>query len=127
MTEQKGRAVEKKERNRPLRVKRCRQTKNLHQDYNTRNKKCQAIFFVAVFLILSAVTALSVVGAIKRDNYELVPLEYKVKSGDTLWSIAQEHKPGDVLMQDYMAFVYEHNDNKMIYPGDTVIIAEVVK
>lgn len=62
------------------------------------------------------------------DVPEYIPVEHKVRSGETLWSIAKEYKPDDITMQEYMAWVYEQNGHGgNIYPGDVVIMAEVVR
>jgi LysM repeat protein len=62
------------------------------------------------------------------DVPEYVPIEHHVRRGETLWSIAQQYKPDDITMQEYMAWVYEQNGHGgNIYPGDVVIMAEVVR
>ena len=62
------------------------------------------------------------------DVPEYVPIEHHVRHGETLWSIAKQYKPDDITMQEYMAWVYEQNGHDgNIYPGDVVIMAEVVR
>jgi nucleoid-associated protein YgaU len=62
------------------------------------------------------------------DVPEYVPIEHHVRRGETLWSIAKQYKPDDITMDEYMAWVYEQNGHGgNIYPGDVVIMAEVVR
>jgi LysM repeat protein len=91
------------------------------KNYNTRFSKKQVVLAI-LFLFVLASTLLIVVDS---DAENFVPVEHKVTHGDTLWSIAKEYKPDNMTMDTYMAWVYEHNDGGMIYPGDTVIMAEV--
>lgn len=91
------------------------------KNYSTHFCKKQVVLTI-LFLFVLASTLLIVVDF---DAENFVPVEHKVTYGDTLWSIASEYKPEDMTMDTYMAWVYEHNDGGMIYPGDTVIMAEV--
>lgn len=91
------------------------------KNYSTRFGKKQVVF--TTFFVMVVLTAWVVSGFTKTK--ELVPVEHKVTYGDTLWNIAEQYKPDDMTMDRYMAWVYEHNECGMIYPGDTVIMAEV--
>ncbi len=62
-----------------------------------------------------------------KPDIDYIPTNHTVTYGDTLWSIAKQYKPDNVLMQDYMLWVYEHNDNKVLIPGDIVVMAKVVQ
>jgi LysM repeat protein len=93
------------------------------KNYSTRFGKKQVVFTILFFIVLAS-TLLIVVDS---DTETFVPVEHKVTYGDTLWGIASEYKPEDMTMDEYMSWVYEHNDSGMIHPGDTVIMAEVVK
>lgn len=93
------------------------------KNYNTRFFKKQVVLTI-LFLFVLASTLFIVVDS---DAENFVPVEHKVTYGDTLWSIAKEYKPDNMTMDRYMAWVYDHNDGGMIYPGDVVIMAEVVK
>jgi LysM repeat protein len=94
-----------------------------HKEYTTSFIKKQVVLTILVFVVL----ALTVLAIADNETKEFVPVEHKVTYGDTLWSIASEYKPEDMTMDRYMAWVYDHNDGGMIYPGDTVIMAEVVE
>ena len=96
---------------------------NPRPDYNTGFKKKQVIAVIISVLILLLLT----IKVMSDTKAEFIPIEHKVSSGDTLWSIAKEYKPDDVTMDEYMAWVYDHNDGGMIYPGDVVMMAEVKK
>ena len=93
------------------------------KNYTTRFFKKQVVLTILFFIVLAS----TILFAFDSGTESFVPVEHKVTYGDTLWSIASEYKPEDMTMDTYMAWVYEHNDGGMIYPGDTVIMAEVVK
>ena len=100
---------------------------NPRKDYITKFSTIQVViaFFSAIALVL--LTAWAIIDICSTNTAEFVPVEHKVKPGETLWNIAEEYKPDDISMDRYMAWVYEHNDYDVIYPGDTVIMAEVIK
>lgn len=91
------------------------------KNYSTHFCKKQVVLTILFFLVL----ALTILLVVDSDTQNFVPVEHKVTYGDTLWSIAKEYKPGNMTMDRYMAWVYEHNDGGVIYPGDVVIMAEV--
>jgi nucleoid-associated protein YgaU len=98
---------------------------NPHNDYITAKNKKQVLYIIFFAIITLIFTFWVFAGP--NTTINLVPIEHKVTYGDTLWSIAKEYKPDNMTMDTYMAWVYEHNDGGMIYPGDTVIMAEVVE
>ena len=123
--------IDKKKSSRPAgtetATKMCENAKNSHTDYNTQFKKMQglvAIFAIIILLILTIWVAIDVSA---QNSARLQPIEHKVTYGETLWSIAEKYRPEDMTKDRYMAWVYEHNDGGMIYPGDVVIMAEVAK
>ena len=80
--------------------------------------------FVKIFTIL--LVSLTVYGAIcVFDRAEFTPIKHKVRSGETLWSIARDSQPDCVSFQEYWTWVCEHNNGADIKPGDIVIMAEV--
>ena len=90
--------------------------------FNTKLIKMQGVFnTILIVSLLVIVTMLYV----ESDQREYIPIEHTVSSGETLTTIAYKYKPDDVVLQDYMAWVYEHNESGIIYPGDKVIMAEV--
>ena len=98
----------------------------LHKYFNTIKTILQVILAILTVSLLLWLT----VTVIKEicDVPEFVPIEHHVRRGETLWSIAQQYKPDDITMQEYMAWVYEQNGHGgNIYPGDVVIMAEVVR
>jgi nucleoid-associated protein YgaU len=80
-------------------------------------------YFFAVFCIISMF--LCVKNVYDARHPQLIEEKYIVRSGDTLWSIAEKHKPDSMVMGDYMAFLYEKNGYGYIYPGDRVTIGVV--
>lgn len=94
-----------------------------HKEYSTPFSKKQVVFTILLFVVM----ALTVLVVADSETAKFVPVEHKVTYGDTLWTIAEQYKPDDMTMDNYMAWVYKHNDSSVIYPGDTVIMAEVVK
>ena len=96
---------------------------NPRKDYTTQKRRKQVVF--TTFFVMVVLTAWVVSGFTKTK--ELVPVEHKVTYGDTLWNIAKQYKPDDMTMDAYMSWVYKHNEGGTIYPGDTVIMAEVIE
>ena len=94
--------------------------------YITLFGKKQVVISIILVLILILLT-IKVIGDVFTPSRTFIPVKHKVTYGDTLWGIAKEYKPEDMTMDRYMAWVYDHNDCGMISPGDTVIMAEVVK
>lgn len=108
-------------------TKKCEIEKDSRTDYTTQFKKMQVVVAIFATILLTIITIITAIDVIAQENVELKPIEHKVTYGDTLWDIAKEYKPDSMTMDRYMAWVYEHNDGGYIYPGDTVIMAEVVK
>ena len=52
----------------------------------------------------------------EEKGYELT--NYIVRTGDTLWSIAEKYAPDDMDIREYIYFMEEDNsiENKSIYP-----------
>lgn len=52
----------------------------------------------------------------EEKGYELT--NYIVRTGDTLWSIAEKYAPDDMDIREYIYFIEEDNsiENKSIYP-----------
>lgn len=51
--------------------------------------------------------------------------QYNVCPGDSLWTIAESYKPGDVKIRDYMWEIEKSNPNVNFYnlqPGDIVML-----
>lgn len=49
--------------------------------------------------------------------------QYIIKSNDTLWSIAKEHKPGSMRYDTYIYQIQKINNiDSVIYPGDVIEI-----
>lgn len=95
---------------------------NPHKNYITSKTKKQVVSIIFLALILAVLTVWAV-----QTEPELVPIEHKVTSGETLTSIIYKYKPDDFSFQKYREWVFDHNKSGMIYPGDTVIMAEVVR
>lgn len=92
--------------------------KILRKHYTTNRAKKQVLFAGVACVIVLTISTL----AFSCSKTELVPTEYKVTYGDTLWSIAEKYKPDGMTMDEYMSFVYKHNKGGLIYPGDIVIV-----
>ena len=84
----------------------------------------KVLSFVKGFLIISMILVMTatIITTHMSRNPELEVTHHRVSSGESLWSIAEEYKPDGMSMGDYMAWVYEHNDGGMIYPGDVVVM-----
>ena len=97
--------------------------KTPHKNYITKFSQKQVIWAIILVSLLLMFT----IRVMSDTKTELIPVEHTVTYGDTLWTIAKQYKPDSMTMDEYMAWVYDHNDGGMIYPGDTVIMAEVAK
>ena len=104
------------------RAVRKRHKHKIHINYITLFKILQVAFFTVFAVLLTVVIA--IYATAPEPQYKA--FKYNVSSGDTLWSIAKRFKPENVTMQDYMGWVYEHNDGGIIYPGDVVIMAQAI-
>lgn len=96
-----------------------------HRDYTTTSRSMQVVTVILFALLLTVLTIWVVLDVRAQRSTEFTPVEHKVSDGDTLWSIAKQYKPDDMTMDEYMAWVYDHNDDGMIRAGDEVIMAEV--
>lgn len=98
----------------------------LHKYSTTFKNILQVILAILTVSLLLGLMVTVIKGIF--DVPEYVPIEHHVRRGETLWSIAKQYKPDDITMQEYMAWVYEQNGHDgNIYPGDVVIMAEVVR
>jgi LysM repeat protein len=98
----------------------------LHKYSTTFKNILQVILAILTVSLLLGLMVTVIKGIF--DVPEYVPIEHHVRRGETLWSIAKQYKPDDITMQEYMAWVYEQNGHGgNIYPGDVVIMAEVVR
>ena len=100
-----------------------RHTHKLHINYNTLFEILQVVGFI--FFTVLLIVVIAKYATAPKPQYEA--FEHRVSSGETLWSIAERYKPDGVTMQDYMGWVYAHNEGGFIYPGDVVIMAEVIE
>ena len=68
-----------------------------------------------ILLIVVVVIAISLSNK-EEKGYELT--NYIVRTGDTLWSIAEKYAPDDMDIREYIYFIEEDNsiENKSIYP-----------
>lgn len=74
-----------------------------------------------ILLIVIVITAIRLLS--KEDKgYELT--NYIVRTGDTLWSIAETYAPEDMDIREYIYFIEEDNEltNKIIYPNMNLTI-----
>lgn len=78
-------------------------------------------------MVTGIILIMIVIIAIRLSNkeekgYELT--NYIVRTGDTLWSIAETHAPEDMDIREYIYFIEEDNEltNKIIYPNMNLTI-----
>lgn len=70
---------------------------------------------VGILLIVIVIIAIRLSNK-EEKRYELT--NYIVRTGDTLWSIAEKYAPDDMDIREYIYFIEEDNsiENKSIYP-----------
>ena len=70
---------------------------------------------VGILLIVIVIIAIRLSNK-EEKGYELT--NYIVRTGDTLWSIAEKYAPDDMDIREYIYFIEEDNsiENKSIYP-----------
>ena len=75
------------------------------------------LVLVLVLLLASAVQATS-------RGEDQTTVDYRVRSGDTLWVIAEEHGPQSGDVRDVIAVIQDLNDleTALIYPGQVLQI-----
>jgi len=96
--------------------------KKIRIDYTTLKCRLQAIFLAAVTVLLIIVVTYKATAPSPTYN----SVEYRVKSGDTLWTLADEYCPDSMDKREWIHKVMRDNDIVgYIYPGDTVVMAEV--
>ena len=76
---------------------------------------------IAMILIVVVITAIRLSNK-EEKGYELT--NYIVRTGDTLWSIAETHATEDMDIREYSYFIEEDNElkNKLIYPNMNLTI-----
>jgi len=77
---------------------------------------------IAVILLIVIVTTAIRLSSKEDKGYELT--NYIVRTGDTLWSIAETYAPEDMDIREYIYFIEEDNEltNKIIYPNMNLTI-----
>ena len=76
---------------------------------------------IALFVIIVVIIAIRLSNK-EEQEYELT--NYIVRSGDTLWSIAEKYAPEEMDIREYIYFIQEDNEliNKTIYPNMNLTI-----
>ena len=82
---------------------------------------------LAITLIISTLIPVFVISAKTNVAVTADGLYYRnvlIAEGDSLWSLAEEHKPGDIPIRAYIKTVMELNGLKSerIYEGDYIIL-----
>ena len=77
------------------------------------------ITFLAVVLLF----AILILYQCSRPKLEVQEIqEYEVQSGETLWSIASDHRPSSMSIQEYIYNLrtYNHKTDCTIYPNEVL-------
>lgn len=86
---------------------------------NTKVKKILTVVIITVLVIFSALMFRFRAGI----TPDLEPVKYKVRSGDTLWDIAEINCPDEMDIREYIYRIYSQNDiSATIYPGQVITI-----
>ncbi len=94
---------------------------NQHPHYNTNIAKKQAV----LAFIVCSITLIAINILYTQPKSTVSAGVHKVRNGETLWSIARDYKPEGLSFEEHWNWVCQHNESALIYPGDTVKIAEV--
>jgi hypothetical protein len=89
--------------------------------YRVKSKARFMTFITALLVAVVIISGFALSGGVsgtEKQTYEAV----MIKSGDTLWSIAREHKPADKSIRQYIADIKTINDMAPgnIYPGQVI-------
>jgi nucleoid-associated protein YgaU len=93
--------------------------------YRVKSKARFMTFITALIVAAVIISGFALSGGVsgtEKQTYKTVT----IKSGDTLWSIAQEYKPADISIRQYIAEITEINDISPgeIYPGQIISITQ---
>ncbi|NLK21076.1 MAG: LysM peptidoglycan-binding domain-containing protein [Epulopiscium sp.] len=81
------------------------------------------VLFICSIQIFSIVFIYSSTGNQRNSPIERYE-QISIRRGDSLWKIAQNHKPQDLSTSKYVAYIKEFNHLKSneLYAGDSIII-----
>jgi LysM repeat protein len=94
--------------------------------YRVKSKARFMTFITALIVTAVIISGFALSGGVsgtEKQTYEAVT----IKSGDTLWSIAREHKPADRSIRQYIADIRAINDISPgnIYPGQVIEVPAI--
>lgn len=87
-------------------------------------------FFLVMFLVGILIAGILFTCAKVKSNrineqfQNVKYIEYRVKTGDTLWGISKEYNKFDISTQDYISKIFRMNNlhTEMIQDGSTLIL-----
>lgn len=94
-------------------------------DFDTRRRLLYVLWLAAI--VLTALVLLYVAEIDRTRTLEsFVPVERKIKCGETVWEIADEYVPRGFDKREYIAICEHVNGKNLSYvvPGETVIFYE---
>lgn len=92
------------------------------QKLKAQRSRALLLMFILIFIISTIVFSLSANSADKHGVKAIT-----VKAGDTLWSIAKEHKPDGIEISEYVYEISKNNGigNSPIYVGQTIYVPDI--
>lgn len=86
------------------------------------------VVLTLVMLLLALCLGVEIESAVNKNNeINTEKFVYKVRAGDTMWSVGQKFKPEKSTMREYMNEIYRLNGRREIYPGDELIFVREVE
>jgi hypothetical protein len=84
--------------------------------------KARFLTFITVAAVIAAILGATAFGGSVSGKEKQVYRDVVVRSGDTVWSIACEHKPADTPIRRYVSEIESINgiDSGMIHPGQII-------
>ncbi|WP_169445318.1 LysM peptidoglycan-binding domain-containing protein [Paenibacillus terrigena] len=96
----------------------------VNRDSFLKKKVVQVVLFLVLVCSLTSMGLLNAFAADTREGERNanVPLQVVVSSGDTLWAIANEHKPAGMDVRNYIEMIKDLNGkrNSSIQSGEVI-------
>ena len=98
--------------------------KKLRRQQKLKAQRSKALLLLVVLIFIISTIAFSL-SANSEDKHGVKAIT--IKAGDTLWSIAKEHKPDGIAIGEYIYEISKSNGigNSPIYVGQTIYVPNI--